>query len=332
MKFLLATLFSLATFVLSTSVPNPIPGTGNVVLRDPSIRYNSKLKKYFVFSSDEGLKIFTSPHLKGPWTRTGSVLPGKCSKINLPGRCLGWSPDINYVNGRYVLYYAVSVVSSPNSSIGLATSPSMEEGTWTDHGEVFHSRKGDIFNAIGPNLIEVDGGLKLTFGSWNQGIFQVPLTNISKLAKAAPGTHLAGANLEPNEAGFMYKPKNSAYYYLFFSNGFTPLIGANSSHPRPAPGKEYKILVGRSKSVTGPFTDKHNNLLTKASSPPIGVHVLGSHDNIYAPGSESVYLDPVSGRDILLYHYVRNDTYGGSSYLGINYLDFKSGWPVVVKE
>lgn len=23
----------------------------------------------------------------------------------------------------------------------------MEEGTWTDHGEVFHSRKGDIFNA-----------------------------------------------------------------------------------------------------------------------------------------------------------------------------------------
>ena len=84
MKFLLATLFSLATFVLSTSVPNPIPGTGgflpwqlthyslltwpaagNVVLRDPSIRYNPKLKKYFVFSSDEGLKIFTSPHLKG---------------------------------------------------------------------------------------------------------------------------------------------------------------------------------------------------------------------------------------------------------------------------
>ena len=84
MKFLFATLFSLATLVLSTSVPNPVPGTGNriasqltdstlltswiignVVLRDPSIRYNAKLKKYFVFSSDEGLKIFTSPQLKG---------------------------------------------------------------------------------------------------------------------------------------------------------------------------------------------------------------------------------------------------------------------------
>lgn len=228
---------------------------------------------------------------------------------------------------------------------------------------------------VGPNLIHADGGLKLTFGSWNQGIFQVPLTDVSKLAKVwvfsslntfprrlndaqpAPGTHLAGANNEPNEAGFMYKPKNSQYHYLFFSNGFTPLIGANvclssswllsvssqsaltnpalflqSSHPRPAPGQEYKILVGRSKSVTGPFEDKHGNKLTKASSPPIGVHVLGSHDNIYAPGSESVYLDPVSGRDILLYHYVRNDTYGGASYLGINYLDFKSGWPVVVEE
>lgn len=47
----------------------------------------------------------------------------------------------------------------------------------------------------------------------------------------APGTHLAGANREPNEAGFMYKPKSSQYYYLFFSNGFTPLIGANVCVP-----------------------------------------------------------------------------------------------------
>lgn len=45
---------------------------------------------------------------------------------------------------------------------------------------------------------------------------------------------------------------------------------------------------------------------------------------------QSVYLDPVSGRDIIVYHYVPNDAFGGPSYLGINYLDFSSGWPVVV--
>ena len=74
------------------------------------------------------------------------------------------------------------------------------------------------------------------------------------------------------------------------------------------------------------------NDLTKAASPPTGTLVLGSHDNIYAPGGQSVYSDPVSGRDIIVYHYVPKDRYGGPSYLGINYLNFTSGWPVVVEE
>lgn len=46
---------------------------------------------------------------------------------------------------------------------------------------------------------------------------------------------------------------------------------------------------------------------------------------------QSVFADPVSGRDVIVYHYVKlSDPIGGPSYLGINYLDFSSGWPVVV--
>ena len=46
---------------------------------------------------------------------------------------------------------------------------------------------------------------------------------------------------------------------------------------------------------------------------------------------QSVFHDPVSNRDVMVYHYVRkNAPAGGPSYLGINYLDFSSGWPVVV--
>lgn len=92
------------------------------------------------------------------------------------------------------------------------------------------------------------------------------------------------------------------------------------------------MLVGRSKNVSGPFLDKNGNNLTKAVDPPTSTLVLGSHDNIYAPGGQSVYLDPVSGRDIILDHYVPNNAFGGPSYLGINYLNFISGWPVVVDE
>ena len=46
-----------------------------------------------------------------------------------------------------MLYYAVSSLGSQNSAIGLATSPSMEEGTWTDHGAVITSQTGDVYNA-----------------------------------------------------------------------------------------------------------------------------------------------------------------------------------------
>ena len=47
---------------------------------------------------------------------------------------------------------------------------------------------------------------------------------------------------------------------------------------------------------------------------------------------QSVFLDPISKRDVIVYHYVRkNAPAGGPSYLGINYLDFSSGWPVLVE-
>ena len=58
-----------------------------------------------------------------------------------------WAPDVNYVDGQYVLYYSVSSVGSQNSAIGVATSPLMDAGTWTDLGEVIRSNPGDPFNA-----------------------------------------------------------------------------------------------------------------------------------------------------------------------------------------
>ena len=114
---------------------------------------------------------------------------------------------------------------------------------------------------------------------------------------------------------------------MFFSDGITPLEGATA---RPAAGREYKVLVGRGTSVNGPFYGQLGNDITLNLNPPTGSLVLGSHDNIYAPGGQSIYHDPVSGRDIIVYHYVPNDAFGGPSYLGINYLDFSSGWPAVV--
>ncbi|KAM5542571.1 hypothetical protein V8D89_003532 [Ganoderma adspersum] len=326
MKFFLGALFSLVTLALS--VPNPLPGSSTIIVRDPAIRYNPDSKKYFVFSTGGLIKIFTSDSLTGPWTRSGFALTNP-SKINKAGRDNLWAPDVNFADGIYVMYYSVSTSGSQDSSIGVATSPTMENGTWDDLGQVISSKKGDSYNAIDANLIHNDG-LKLAFGSYHQGIFQIPLSNVTNPTSGPPGAHLAGANEEPSEGGFTYKPNSSQYYFQFFSNGATPTN--HTTKPPPPPGKEYKVLVGRSKSVSGPFLDMDGNDLTKAASPPTGTLVLGSHDNIYAPGGQSVYSDPVSGRDIIVYHYVPKDRYGGPSYLGINYLNFTSGWPNVVVE
>lgn len=54
---------------------------------------------------------------------------------------------MNFINGSYALYYSVSTIGSQNSAIGVATSPSMEPGTWTDQGKVIGSAPGDVYNA-----------------------------------------------------------------------------------------------------------------------------------------------------------------------------------------
>ncbi|KAL1745689.1 glycoside hydrolase family 43 protein [Schizophyllum fasciatum] len=331
MKLQILALALQACFALPAfATPNPLPGSSNIVVRDPAIWYNSNNKKYYVFSTDEKIKIFTSSSLTGPWTRQGSVLPN-CSSIDLPGNCALWAPDVNYQDGKYVLYYSVSSVRSQNSAIGVATSPSMDQGTWTDLGEVIRSKKGDIFNAIDPNLInsnDGDGvnGLKLAFGSYWTGMYQVGLwPDVKTRASDLPGTHLAGYSGRAVEGAFVYKPASSQYYFMFFSAGVTPFNGATE---RPEPGGEYKVLVGRGARGLGPFYDKAGRDLTQKAI--TGTLVLGSHDNVYAPGGQSVFHDPVSNRDVIVYHYIPNDKFGGPSYLGINYLDFSSGWPVVV--
>ncbi|KAI0746663.1 glycoside hydrolase family 43 protein [Daedaleopsis nitida] len=324
MKFsVVASLVSLAS--LAFAVPNPLPGSSNIVVRDPAIIYNPNSQKYFVFSTDEGIKMFTSPSLTGPWTRVGSVLPN-CSKVNLSGNCALWAPDIGILYNAYVLYYSVSTVGSQSSAIGLATSYTMEPGDWYDWGTVITSSPGGAYNAIDPNIID-SNGIHLSFGSYWDGIFQVPMLNASTASASPPGTHIAGNSGRPAEGSYIYKPPSSPYWFAFFSDGTTPFVGATQ---RPAPGQEYKVLVGRGNSPSGPFYDQAGNALTQQLNPPTGSLVLGSHDNVYAPGGQSLYHDPVSNRDIMVYHYIPNNAFGGPSYLGINYVDFSSGWPVIV--
>ena len=161
-------LASLTTLALA--IPNPLPGSsacpsplllyslrtdihrsalaGDIQVRDPAIAYNPTSKKYFVFSTGSGIPTFTSDSIRGPWKSVGAVLPN-CTVIkDIPiSDCSVWAPDVKLINGQYTLYYSVSQLGTQNSAIGVATSPTMEPGSWTDHGAVVRSKPGDSFNA-----------------------------------------------------------------------------------------------------------------------------------------------------------------------------------------
>lgn len=304
--------------------PNPIPGTDTVGCRDPAVLYRPESRSYFMFSTGKGVRIFKAPALDGPWKQVGQVMPN-CSKVDNPGRCELWAADVAKIKDQYVLYYSASKGGSQKSVIGVATSKTMEPGSWTDHGAVIRSDGSKNFNAIDPNIINANG-LKLTFGSYWGGMFQIDMKDFkTPKNKTLPGRHLAGHSGRPAEGGFIYKSRDQPqWYYFFFSDGQTIF-----DKGRPAKGREYKVRVGRSKSPTGPFLDKTGDPITKKMKSESGSLVLESHGNVYAPGGQSLFRDPVSKRDVIAYHWVLKDKGGGARF-GMNYIDFKSGWPKIV--
>ncbi len=124
------------------------------------------------------------------------------------------------MNGVYHLYYAVSTFGTQTSAIGLATSTTLDPGSWTDKGAVgVTSVAGKSYNAIDPNLIAVGSSYYLNFGSFWNDIFQVQLN-----AAATKGGGAAAYNIEydatgthPCEGSYMFY--YSGYYYLTWSRG-----------------------------------------------------------------------------------------------------------------
>ena len=272
------------------------------------------------------MPIHTADSFEGPWNYEGFVLP-QCSEIQIPGNCDVWAPDVTLIGDTYYLYYGVSTISSQNSAIGLATSSSLDAGSWTDHGAIFQSKQGDPYNAIDPNLLITDDNKHwLTFGSYFNGIYQVQLPQGTDAVDMDDATisHLAAMKdtfVPYIEGAFLYQW--GQFYYLFFSLG----ICCGHNFLMPPPGQEYKIKVCRSGAPTGRFVDKDGVDCLNDNG---GTEILGSHDNVYSPGGQGVYNVSDSG-PLLYYHFAdpRVGLANEQKVLGLNWLDFSSGWPVV---
>lgn len=223
-----------------------------------------------------------------------------------------WAPDISYRDGTYWLYYAVSSWGTNHSAIGVATSTSGLPGTWTDHGKAFSSETSDTWNAIDPAVIRANGKLWMSFGSYWSGIRMVELN--PRTGKAVPDAKVHHLATRPDAPYAVEGPaivRHGRYFYLFASYDAC-CQGVNST---------YKIRVGRSTSVTGPYVDKDGKPLLEGG----GTLLLAGHGRFVGTGGESVFRD--KGKDVLAYHYYDAED-NGTPKLGLNELSWtKTGWP-----
>jgi len=329
----LALAFALVSPVMAQA-PTALPLSGDYALtHDPSIAKDGGT--YYVFatalSPQEGqFPIRCSTDLLA-WKRCGHVfdeIPAWIRQAS-PKTTILWAPDISYFQGKYHLYYAYSAFGVNTSGIALATNetldPKSPKYAWKDEGLVLKSVATDNFNAIDPNLVFDDKGQPwLSFGSFWGGIKMrrmdavtgktslvdgktYDLASRAKPENAAPAKPGLPADWQAIEAPFIVR--HGDYYYLFVS--FDLCCRGTAS--------TYRIMVGRSKEVTGPYMDAGGNPMLQGG----GTQLLAANGRWLGPGGQSV-MQRVEG-DLLVYH--AYDAVTGKPALQISTLTWKNGWP-----
>jgi arabinan endo-1,5-alpha-L-arabinosidase len=291
--------------------PNPGKVTGNTGVHDPSV-VKTPSGSYILAHTGDNISLKTSTD-RTAWRDAGAAFPNGApwTTAYTAGAKNLWAPDISYHNGKYYMYYSASSFGSRKSAIFLATSTTGASGSWTNQGLVISTTESNDFNAIDPNLIvDAQGNWKLSLGSFWTGIKMIslnPSTGLragNDLIAIAKRTDAGGAIEAP------YITRHGNYYYLWVS--FDKCCNGAAS--------TYRIMVGRSSSVTGPYVDKSGKQMMSGG----GTEVMASHGNIHGPGHEAVFTD--TDADVLVYHYYAND---GASFLGVNLIRYDSDWPVV---
>lgn len=322
----------IASSIANAAPPALLDLSGDLVVHDPAMIKAGDTYYLFCTGSFRGqgiVPIRTSPDMRH-WTRAGFVLdrlPDWVGQV-VPKARNAWAPDISFFNGKYHLYYSLSSFGVNDSAIALATNETLDPNStsykWVDEGLVVRSRAGqDDFNAIDPNLvIEDEKNVWLTWGSFWNGIKMrridpvtgKPSTDDTTLYSLASRPRLNPHQTPPVEGAIEapFLVRRGDYWYLFVSFDFC-CRGAKS---------DYKVVVGRSGSITGPFVDKNGKLMSEGGGSLV---VEGATDSWHGAGHEAVFQE--DGKDYLLFHAYSATT--GMPQLQISTMDWDDGWPHV---
>ena len=259
------------------------PYVRNVFVHDPSTLIKCK-DEFWVFTTGRGVPSLHSKDLvnweRGPAVFTSNAPPWVAEAVPANRGMNYWAPDVTFLNGRYLIYYAASSFGKSVSGIGLATSPTLDPADpaygWSDQGMVFASTAKDDFNAIDPAIFhDKNGSLWLTLGSFWSGIKMIQLDPKTGKRLAPDSPIYSLAHYDSIEASYLYQ--HGGYYFLFVNWGMC-CRGANST---------YSIHVGRSKNVTGPYLDGNGKDMLYGG----GTLFLGSTKPYIGPGHAGIIVD-----------------------------------------
>lgn len=285
----------------------------------------------YLFSTGNGISVFAStdrinwrvldPVFKNAPQWAVDLIPGYKGHT--------WAPDIIYYEGRYHLFYSCSTFGKNRSAIGHATSltlnPDAPDFGWTDHGLVVESVPGrDQWNAIDPNIIVDEEGIPwMVFGSFWSGIKLTRLKpDLSGLAYPQEWVGLAARHRSDHiadvyagdgaiEAPFVFR--HGEYYYLFVSFDYC-CQGENST---------YKVMVGRSKKVKGPYLDRNGIPMAEGG----GTLVVQGNKDYAGIGHNAVYR--WGNKDYFISHAYSNKDDGAPRLIVREITWNEEDWPIV---
>lgn len=280
----------------------------NYSLPDPSI-IKVEDGYFYLFATEDirNMPIHRSKNLVD-WELVGTAFTRETRPTFEPKGGL-WAPDINIIDGKYVLYYSMSVWGGEwTCGIGVAIAD-QPQGPFTDLGKLFRSNEIDVQNSIDPFYIEDEGKKYLFWGSF-RGIYAIELSDDGlSLKPGAEKQQVAGTAYEG-----VYIHKRNGYYYMFASIG-SCCEGLKST---------YTTVVGRSENLFGPYLDKQGRSMMDNRHEV----VIQKNQKFVGTGHNSEIVQDNKGQDWIFYHAVSVDNPKGR-VLVMDQVRWKDDWPYI---
>lgn len=288
-----------ATAFLMASVTQTITAQiGRPNIHDPSTVVEDK-GKYYSFGtggggiiSDDGWKWYG-----------GGVRPGG-----------GAAPDAMKIGDRFLVVYGATGGGGNHKGIIYAMwnktlDPKSPDFKYSEPMIVATSDGYEDNDAIDPSLMldPTTGRLWLTYGTYYGFIRLVELD--PKTGKRVAGNKPVNVAITCEASAMMY---HEGWYYLLGTHA-TCCAGPNST---------YNIVVGRSKSVTGPFMDNVGRSMLQGG----GKMVATTDGDLFGPGHFGA-IKVEKGIQKMSFHWEADLAQGGASVLGILPIVWKNGWP-----